>query len=71
VFASNRGERNLSGQLWLVRPDGGELGQLTSGDWGHVQPAWGWDSRWLSAFRFQELETVEYGGIFLIPLPES
>jgi len=51
-----------------VRPDGSDLQRLTSGDWSHVQPAWSAESTELSAFRFQEFETAEYGGVVIIPV---
>jgi TolB protein len=72
AFASNRSGPAMTAQLWLVRPDGSDLHQITFGEWGHAQPAWTADSRMLTAYRFQENGQTEYGGIMLIELqPES
>lgn len=68
VFASSRGQAPLVGQIWRVRPDGSGLEQLTTGDWGHAQPSWSADGRELLAYRFQEFETAEYGGIARISI---
>jgi TolB protein len=69
VFASNRAGPALTGQIWLIRPDGSGLRQITSGAWGHAQPSFTADGRALLAYRFQETADWEYGGITLIPLP--
>jgi hypothetical protein len=68
VFASNRSGPALSGQLWLVRPDGSDLRQLTNDEWSHAQPAWAASGDAITAYRFQEKASGEYGGIALIPL---
>ena len=70
VFASNRAGPALTGQLWLIKPDGESLSQITFGDWGHAQPAMTADGDAVLAYRFQEHTDWEYGGITLIPLPE-
>jgi TolB protein len=70
VFASNRTGPALTGQLWLVRPDGEGLRQITFGDWGHAQPSMTAAGDAVLAYRFQEHADWEYGGITLIPLPE-
>ncbi len=63
VFASNRFGPALTGQLWLIRPDGSGLRQLTTGDWGHAQPSWSVSGDSILAYRFQETNDWEYGGI--------
>ncbi len=71
VFASNRAGPALTGQLWLIRPNGEGLRQITFGDWGHAQPSFTADGRGLLAYRFQETANWEYGGITRIPLPAA
>lgn len=71
VFASNRAGPALTGQLWMVKPDGGELKQLTYGDWGHAQPSFTADGKTLLAYRFQEFSDHEYGGIAFISLSSA
>ena len=66
VFASNRNSPALSGQLWLIRPDGTGLRQMTFGDWGHTQPSWSFSGESVVAYRFQETSDWEYGGIAVI-----
>jgi Tol biopolymer transport system component len=68
VFASNRTGPSLTGQLWLVKPDGEGLKQITFGDWGHAQPSFTADGSALLAYRFQEHPEWEYGGVARIPL---
>lgn len=68
AFASNRGSLPRSAQLWRVRPDGTGLQQLTFGDFGHVQPSWSADGSLVTAFRFQETDQAEHGGIAIIPV---
>lgn len=68
VFASNRAGPALTGQLWMVKPDGQDLRQVTHGDWGHAQPAFTADGKALTAYRFQEFTDHEYGGIAIISL---
>lgn len=71
VFASNRAGPALTGQLWMVKPDGSGLKQLTHGDWGHAQPSFTTDGKALLAYRFQEFPDHEYGGIVYIALSAS
>jgi len=66
VFASNRSGPALTGQLWLIRPNGNGLRQLTTGDWGHAQPSWSFSGDSVLAYRFQETSDWEYGGIAVI-----
>ncbi len=66
VFASNRSGPALIGQLWLIRPDGSELKQISDGDWGHAQPSWSSSGDSILAYRFQETIDTEYGGIAMI-----
>lgn len=66
VFASNRAGPALTGQLWLVKPDGSDLQQITFGDWGHAQPAFSSDGKTMLAYRFQERPDAEFGGIVRI-----
>ncbi len=68
VFASNRSGPPRTGQLWLVRPDGTGLSRVTGGDWGYVQPSWSADGTALWAYRFQEREAWELGGIAVVPV---
>jgi len=68
VFASNRSGPALAGQLWLVKPNGEDLQQITFGDWGHAQPSFTADGKALLAYRFQENPDREYGGITFISL---
>lgn len=39
IFASNRARVAHTGQIYAVRPNGGELRQLTDGPWSRVQPS--------------------------------
>jgi hypothetical protein len=55
----------------MVKPDGGELKQLTYGDWGHAQPSFTADGKTLLAYRFQEFSDHEYGGIAFISLSSA
>ena len=68
VFSSNRAGPSLTGQIWLVKPDGEGLKQITFGDWGHAQPSFTADGSALLAYRFQEHPEWEYGGVARIPL---
>ncbi|MEJ8566925.1 TolB family protein [Elongatibacter sediminis] len=71
VFASNRAGPKLTGQVWRVRKDDTGLQQITSGDWAHVQPAWGPDGTSLTAYRHHETEASEYGSVIVITLPKT
>jgi len=54
--------------LWLIRPDGSDLRQITNGEWSHAQPAWTAAGDSITAYRFQETAIGEYGGVAIIPL---
>ncbi|NIP18617.1 MAG: hypothetical protein GWM87_10990 [Xanthomonadales bacterium] len=66
AFASNRAGPELTGQVWLIRPDGSGLRQLTEGEWSHVQPAWSADSRSIFAYQGRETEQYEFGSVVRI-----
>ena len=68
IFASNRGGPARIGQLWLVKPDGEGLRQLTSGDWGHIQPSFSFSGHQVLAYRYQEFPDREYGGVVSLVL---
>jgi len=68
VFASNRTGPALTGQLWVVRPDGEDLRQITMGDWGHAQPSFSAAGDLILAYRFQEFADWEYGGVVMLPV---
>lgn len=68
AFASNRSGPALTGQVWIVRPDGSDLRQVTSGELGHAQPAWSADGKSIYAYQFKETEEYEYGSIVQISL---
>jgi len=70
IFASNRAGPALTGQLWRIKPDGSQLQQITSGNWGHAQPSFSRDGTVVLAYRFQEQPDSEYGGITIIPVPD-
>ena len=66
AFASNRSGPALTGQLWLIRPDGSGPRQLTTGDWGYSQPSWSVSGDSIFAYRFRETSDSEYGGITVV-----
>ena len=66
AFASNRTGPALTGQIWLVNPDGSGLRQLSDNSWSHVQPAWSHDGRNIYAYQHKETATEEFGSIVRI-----
>jgi TolB protein len=66
AFASNRGGMANVGQVYVVRPDGSGLRQVTSGDWSNVQPSFSPDGRRLYTYRHVETADTEYGFIGVV-----
>jgi TolB protein len=63
AFASNRAGPALVGQIYLVRPDGSDTRQVTTGPWSHAQPAFSPDGRTLFFYTLQEGADFQYGFI--------
>ena len=63
VFASNRTGPPLTGQVWLVRPDGSDLQQITQGSWAHVQPSFSPQGGSILVYRHVETDEGESGSI--------
>jgi TolB protein len=66
AFASNRSGPARTGQIWLMKPDGSDLQQLSQGPRGHAQPAWAFDGQSIYAYQFTETEDHEFGSIVSI-----
>lgn len=69
AFASNRAGPANTGQIFLVRPDGSGLQQLTRGAWSHVQPAWAADGASVFAYQLQEDADSEFGMVVQVAVP--
>ena len=65
-FASNRGGVPNTGQVYVVRPDGSDLKQVTAGDWSNVQPSFSNDSKRIYTYRHVESEAFEHGFIAVV-----
>ncbi len=63
VFASNRGGTPLVGQIYAVRPAGGDIVQLTDEPWSNVQPSVAPDGKTLFSYRLIEDGDAEFGHI--------
>jgi len=63
AFASNRGGVPGVGQVYVVRPDGRDLRQVTSGDWSNVQPSFSPDGKRILSYRHVETDAFEHGFI--------
>jgi TolB protein len=68
AFASNRQGPANTGQIYLVRPDGTDLRQVTRGPWSYAQPAWAADGRKLYAYQHEEESSHEFGDVVVIDL---
>jgi len=68
AFASNRTGPALTGQIWLVNPDGSGLRQVSYGPWSHVQPAWAHDGQSVYTYQHKETTTDEFGSIVRIAI---
>jgi Tol biopolymer transport system component len=66
AFASNRTGPANTGQIWLVKPDGSELEQISFGPWSHAQPAWGFDGQHIYAYQLKETDQYEFGTVVRI-----
>jgi len=66
AFASNRSGPARTGQVWLMRPDGSELRQISHGPWSHAQPAWSFDGKRIYAYQLKETEEYEFGTVVSI-----
>jgi Tol biopolymer transport system component len=56
-------------QIWLARPDGSRLRQLTfDRAFSHFRLAWSPDGRWISAQRFQLVEQYAKAEVYLAPV---
>jgi TolB protein len=73
AFSSNRTGRPNAGQLFLVRPEGGELHQVTDGNASYSQHSWSPDGRFLYASRcWEALDwSWEYGHLVRVPIDLS
>lgn len=63
VFASARGGRPFTGEIYAVRPEGGEPVKLTEDAWSNAQPSVSPDGKTLLTYRTIETDTVEFGHI--------
>jgi TolB protein len=70
AFASNRSGPALTGQIWLMRPDGSELHQLSHGPWSHAQPAWSFDGERIYAYQLKETADYEFGTVVSIAVED-
>lgn len=70
AFASNRSGPARTGQIWLMRPDGTELRQLSHGPWSHAQPAWSFDGTRIYAYQLKETEEYEFGTVVSIAVED-
>jgi len=66
AFASNRTGPARTGQIWLMKPDGSDLQQLSHGPWSHAQPAWAFDGQSIYAYQLKETEEYEFGSVVRI-----
>jgi TolB protein len=66
AFASNRGGVPDTGQVYVVRPDGSDLKQVTDGDWSNVQPSFSHDGKRIYTYRNIESEAFEHGFIAVV-----
>ena len=48
-----------TGQVYVVRPDGSDLKQVTAGDWSNVQPSFSNDSKRIYTYRHVESEAFD------------
>lgn len=73
AFCSNRTGHPNAGQLFLIRPDGGEAHQLTDGNVSYTQHSWSADGKFLYASRVWEALdwSWEYGHLVRIPIDLS
>jgi len=70
AFASNRSGPARTGQIWLMKPDGSDLQQLSDGPWSHAQPAWAFDGHSIYAYQLKETEDYEFGTVVRIAIKE-
>jgi TolB protein len=68
AFASNRGGVPGVGQVYVVRADGRDLRQVTSGDWSNVQPSFSPDGKRIFSYRHVETAAFEHGFIGVVEL---
>jgi TolB protein len=73
AFSSNRTGRPNAGQLFVVRPEGGEPHQVTDGNASYSQHSWSADGKFLYASRcWEALDwSWEYGHLVRIPMDLS
>lgn len=71
AFSSNRGGQVNTGQVFLVRPDGSGLKQLTSGEFSHTTPRWSPDSGKIYSYRHKDFGDSEIGGLAVTDVPAA
>jgi TolB protein len=73
AISSNRTGRPNAGQIFIIRPDGGETRQITDGNASYSQHSWSADGRFLYASRcWEALDwSWEYGHLVRIPIDLS
>lgn len=71
AFASNRSGPARTGQIWLMKPDGSELQQLSHGPWSHAQPAWAFDGLSIYAYQLKETEDYEFGSVVRLKIQDT
>lgn len=69
AFVSNRAGQVNTGQVYVVRPDGTDLKQATSGEWSNTTPRWSPDSRQLYTYRHKDLGDSEMGSVGVTDAP--
>jgi TolB protein len=63
VFASNRNGIPSVGQIFVIKPDGTGLKQLTDNAWSHAQPSFSQDGKTIYVYKLTETEKMEFGFI--------
>jgi len=66
AFASNRSGPALTGQIWIMKPDGSGMRQISQGPWSHAQPAWAFDGQSIYAYQLKETAEYEFGSVVSI-----
>lgn len=70
AFSSNRSGPQNTGQVYLVRPEGGEVKQLTTGRWSNTTPRWSPDSQKIYVYKHMDFVEFEVGHIGVVNVPQ-
>ncbi len=69
AFSSNRAGPANVGNLFVIKPNGEDIRQVTFGDWwGYVQPAWSGDNKTIFAFQNRETADFEFGDVVQVSI---